>query len=56
MSRTVSAGFAIVSPNTARVFSRNAASSSSAVQSGETKVTSIPIFAIVTDIRLNVPP
>ena len=34
MSSTASAGFAMASPNTAFVFSRNAASSSSSVQSG----------------------
>ena len=33
-----------------------AAFSFSCVQSGSTKVTSIPIFAMVTAIRLNVPP
>ena len=46
----------MVSPNTALVLGRKAASSSSSVQSGETKVTSIPIFAMVTEIRLKVPP
>ena len=34
----------------------NAASSSSSVQSGEIKVTSMPILAMVTEIRLKVPP
>ena len=52
----LSAGFAIVSPKTAFVFSRKAASSSSLVQSGSTNVTSIPILASVTEIRLKVPP
>ncbi len=56
MSKTVSAGLAIVSPNTALVLSLNAAFSSSSVQSGETNVTSIPIFFIVTSIKLKVPP
>ena len=56
ISRTVNAGFAIVSPNTAFVLSLNAASNSSSVQSGDIKVAVIPIFAIVTDIRLKVPP
>ena len=56
ISSTVSAGFAIDSPNTTRVFSLNAALSSSSVQSGSTNVTSIPIFFIVTASRLNVPP
>ena len=56
ISRTVRAGFAIVSPNIARVLSLNAALSSSSDASGDTKVTSIPIFLSVTDIRLKVPP
>ena len=56
MSSTVSAGLAMVSPNTAFVLGRKAASSSSSVQLGSTKVTSMPIFAIVTEIRLKVPP
>ncbi len=56
MSSTVRAGLAMVSPNTARVFARKAASSSSSVQSGETKVASMPILAMVTEIRLKVPP
>ena len=34
----------------------NAAFSSSSVQSGETKVAVMPIFAMVTEIRLKVPP
>ena len=56
ISNTVSAGLAIVSPNTALVLSLNAALSSSSVQSGSTNVASIPIFFKVTSIRLNVPP
>ena len=56
ISRTVSAGLAIDSPKTALVLSLNAALSSSSVQSGSTNVTSMPIFFIVTSIRLNVPP
>ena len=44
------------SPNTALVFGRNAASSSSGVQSGLTNVHSMPILRIVTLMRLNVPP
>ena len=56
MSSTVSAGLAMVSPKTARVLSWKAASSSSGVQSGETNVASMPIFAMVTLMRLNVPP
>ena len=52
MSKTVKAGFAIVSPNTALVLGRNAARSSSMVQSGERKVNSIPIFFMVTAKRL----
>ena len=52
----VSAGLAMVSPKTAFVFSRKAAFSSSSVQSGETKVVSMPIRAMVTLIRLKVPP
>ena len=55
-SRTAREGLAIVSPNTALVFGRKAASSSSAVQSGETNVKSMPIFFIVTAKRLYVPP
>ena len=38
------------------VFGLNAAFNSSSVASGETKVAVIPIFAIVTEIRLKVPP
>ena len=56
ISSTVSAGFAIVSPNTALVLGRNAASSSSAVASGDTKVKSIPMRFMVTENRLKVPP
>ena len=56
MSSTVRAGLAMVSPKTAFVLGRKAASSSSSVQSGETKVTSMPILAMVTEIRLKVPP
>ena len=56
MSRTASAGLAIVSPKTARVLGRNAASSSSSVQSGETNVLSMPILAMVWASRLYVPP
>ena len=56
MSSTVSAGLAIVSPNTAFVSSQNAAFSSSSVQSGRTNVARMPMRAIVTEIRLNVPP
>ena len=52
MSSTVRAGFAMVSPNTALVFGRNAAASSSSVQSGETKVNSRPMRFMVTANRL----
>ena len=52
ISRTVSAGLAIDSPKTALVFSLKAAFNSSSVQSGSTKVTSTPIFFIVTARRL----
>ena len=45
MSSTVRAGLAMVSPKTALVLGRKAAFSSSAVQSGETKVASTPILA-----------
>ena len=55
-SSTVRAGLAMVSPKTALVLGRKAAFSSSSVQSGETKVTVMPIFAMVTEIRLKVPP
>ena len=56
MSRTVRAGFAMVSPKTALVFGLNAAFSSSGVQSGLTNVKSMPILRMVTLNRLNVPP
>ena len=56
MSSTASAGFAMASPNTAFVFGRNAASSSSSVQSGETNVHSRPMRFMVTASRLYVPP
>ena len=52
ISSTVSAGLAMVSPKTAFVFGRNAASSSSSEQSGDTKVKSMPIFFMVTAKRL----
>ena len=47
MSSTSSAGLAMVSPKTARVFGRNAASSSSSEQFGPTKVNSMPMYAMV---------
>ena len=56
ISRTVSAGFAIDSPNIARVLSLNAALSSSSVASGDTNVDSMPIFLSVCAIKLNDPP
>ena len=56
ISSTVRAGLAMVSPKTALVLGWNAASSSSPVQSGETKVAVMPILAMVTEIRLKVPP
>ena len=56
ISRTLKAGFAMVSPKTAFVLGLNAAASSSSVQSGATKVKSMPIFFMVTEKRLNVPP
>ena len=56
MSSTVSAGLAMVSPKTALVLGRNAASSSAGVQSGLTNVNSTPILAMVTANRLYVPP
>ena len=56
ISKTMSAGLAIVSPNTALVFGLNAASSSSYEQSGSTNVKSIPIRFIVTANRLKLPP
>ena len=55
-SSTQREGLEIVSPNTSLVFSLKAALSSSSVQSGEIKVTSIPIFFMVTERRLKVPP
>ena len=42
--------------NTTLVLGRNAAFNSSSVHSGSTKVASIPIFFMVTEIRLKVPP
>ena len=56
MSSTSSAGLAMVSPKTARVLGRKAASSSSSVHSGETNVDSMPILAMVCAMRLYVPP
>ena len=56
MSRTVSAGLAMVSPKTHFVLGRKAASSSSGVQKGETNVVSMPILRSVWARRLNVPP
>ena len=56
ISSTVSAGLAIVSPNMSLVFGLKAALSSSSVASGDTKVAVMPIFAIVTAMRLKVPP
>ena len=56
MSKILSAGFAIVSPNTSFVFGLNLVASSSAEISGSTNVDSIPIFFIVLAIRLYVPP
>ena len=52
MSNTVSAGLAMVSPNTALVLGRKAASSSASVQSGEMKVKSTPMRFMVTAKRL----
>lgn len=48
ISNTMSAGLAMVSPNTALVFGLNAASSSSSEQSGSTNVNSTPILFMVT--------
>ena len=56
MSNTVRAGLAMVSPNTTLVLGWNAASSSSSLHSGSTKVAVIPIFFMVTEMRLKVPP
>ena len=56
MSSTVRAGLAMVSPNTTLVLGRNAAFSSSSVHRGSTKVASMPIFFMVTEMRLKVPP
>ena len=56
ISRTVSAGFATVSPYMAFVLGRKAASSSSAEQSGSTNVTSTPMRFMVTAKRLKLPP
>ena len=56
ISSTQREGFEIVSPKTSFVFSRKAASSSSSVQSGETKVVSMPMRFMVTEKRLKVPP
>ena len=46
----------MVSPNITLVFGLKAAFNSSSVASGETKVAVIPILAMVTEIRLKVPP
>ena len=56
ISSTDSAGFAMVSPNTAFVFGWNAASSSSSAQSGATNVHSSPMRFMVFASRLYVPP
>ena len=56
ISSTVREGLAMLSPKTAFVLGRNAASSSSSEQSGETNVNSTPIFFMVTAKRLKVPP
>ena len=56
MSSTVRAGLAMVSPNTTLVLGRKAASSSSSLHSGSTKVAVMPIFFMVTEMRLKVPP
>ena len=45
-----------VSPNITLVFGLKAAFNSSSVASGETKVAVIPILAMVTEIKLKVPP
>ena len=52
ISSTVRAGLAMVSPKTALVLGRKAASSSSSVQSGATKVNSTPMRFMVTAKRL----
>ena len=46
----------MVSPNITLVFGLKAAFNSSSVASGETKVAVIPILAMVTEIKLKVPP
>ena len=51
-SSTVRAGLAMVSPKTALVSGRKAASSSASVQSGSTKVKLMPMRFIVTAKRL----
>ena len=56
MSQTTSVGLVSVSENTRRVLGRTAASSSSAVASGETKVQSMPKRFSVTPNRFTVPP
>ena len=56
ISSTVRAGFAMVSPNTTLVLGRKAAFSSSSVHRGSTKVAVMPILAMVTEMRLKVPP
>ena len=56
MSRTMRAGLAMVSPNTALVLGWKAAFSSSSEQLGSTKVKSMPIRFMVTAKRLKVPP
>ena len=56
ISSTVRAGLAMVSPNTTLVLGRKAAFSSSSVHRGSTKVAVMPILAMVTEMRLKVPP
>ena len=46
----------MVSPNTTLVLGRKAAFSSSSVHRGSTKVAVMPILAMVTEMRLKVPP
>ena len=56
MSRTTSAGLAMVSAKRTFVFGLNAAAISSSVASVSTKVQSMPSFLKVTARRLKVPP
>ena len=56
MSSTLTEGLVMVSPKSSLVLGLKAAEISSSEASASTKVTSMPIFFIVTAKRLKVPP